>query len=79
MPDKSVYLYQEARANFFNIMLMLVMSFLGCVALVFNEIGIFTVEKSMLRSSIWQLITYAAIPFLIYIITAKSPQVASIS
>ena len=71
MPDKSVYLYQEARANFFNIMLMLVMSFLGCVALVFNEIGIFTVEKSMLRSSIWQLITYAAIPFLIYIIHDK--------
>ena len=71
MPDKSVYLYQEARANFFNMMLMLVMAFLGGIALILNEIGLFTAEKEMLRSSIGQLAIYAIIPFLIYLIHDK--------
>ena len=71
MPDKSVYLYQEARANFFNMMLMIVMAILGGLALILNEIGIFTADKDMLRSSMFQLATYALIPFLIYIIHDK--------
>ena len=71
MPNKSVYLYQEARANFFNIILMLVMSGLGLIALVLNEVGIFTAEKDMLRTSVLQLIAYALVPFLIYFIHDK--------
>ena len=71
MPDKSVYLYQEARANFFNMLLMLVMAFLGCIALIFNEVGIFTADKNMFREAILQLATYALIPFLIYVIHDK--------
>ena len=72
MPDKSVYLYQEARANFFNMLLMLVMAFLGGIALIFNEVGIFTADKNMFREAILQLATYALIPFLIYVKFAKS-------
>ena len=71
MPNKSVYLYQEARANFFNMMLMLVMAFLGGIALILNEVEIFTAEKEMFRYAILELVTYAAIPFLIYLIHDK--------
>ena len=71
MPDKSVYLYQEARANFFNMMLMLVMAFLGGIAVILNEVGIFTAEKDMLRTAMLQLATYAIIPFMIYLIHDK--------
>ena len=71
MPNKSVYLYQEARANFFNMMLMLVMAFLGGIALILNEVEIFTAEKDMFRYAILELVTYAAVPFLIYLIHDK--------
>lgn len=71
MPNKSVYLYQEARSNFFNMMLMLVMAFLGGIAVILNEVGIFTAEKDMLRAAMLQLATYAIIPFLIYLIHDK--------
>lgn len=71
MPNKSVYLYQEARANFFNMMLMLVMAFLGVIALILNETGVFVANKDMFRNTILQLIIYAAIPFSIYIIHDK--------
>ena len=71
MPDKSVYLYQEARSNFFNMMLMIVMAALGFVALILNEVGVFTQDKDTLRSSVLQLTIYAAVPFLIYLIHDK--------
>ncbi len=71
MPNKSVYLYQEARANFFNMMLMLVMAFLGGIALILNEVEIFTADKDMFRYAILELVTYAAVPFLIYLIHDK--------
>ena len=69
--DKNVYKMQEARANFFNMMAMLFMTFLAVIALILNEIGIFTVDKVTLRDSVVQLAIYSFIPFAIYIIHDK--------
>ena len=69
--DKNVYKMQEARANFFNMMAMLFMLFLAVIALILNEVDVFTVDKQTLRDAVVQLGIYAMIPFLIYLIHDK--------
>ena len=67
----TIYNYQEARANFFNMISMLIMAVLGLVALLLNEVGIFTADKETVRNAMIQLCAYAAVPFGIYIIHDK--------
>lgn len=66
-----IYNYQESRANFFNMITMLVMAFLGIIALILNEVGIFTADKDTFRGCIGQLCSYALVPFIIYLIHDK--------
>ncbi|MCR5462576.1 MAG: HD domain-containing protein [bacterium] len=67
----TIYNYQEARANFFNMISMLIMAVLGLLALLLNEVGIFTADKENVRNAMIQLCAYALVPFMIYIIHDK--------
>ena len=67
----TIYNYQEARANFFNMISMLIMAVLGLLALLLNEVGIFTGDKENVRNAMIQLCAYALVPFMIYIIHDK--------
>ena len=72
MKEKSIFVSQDAKANMFNIKCLLVMALLGLFVWIFNEVGIFTQDKGVIRTAIFtQLIPYAIVPFLIYIIHDK--------
>ena len=72
MRDKSIYVYQETKANLFNMKILLFMAVLGILVWIFNEVGIFTQDKNVIRAAIFsQLIPYALVPFAIYLIHDK--------
>ena len=66
-----IYLYAEKKANKFNMYCLLIMCILAALAIICNEVGIFTQSKTTMRFSMGQLILIDLIPFVIYIINDK--------
>lgn len=71
MDNNYVYLYAEKKANKFNLYCLLVIAILGFMAIILNEVGIFTMDKVMMRISMYQLMFYSVSPFIIYLIHDK--------
>ena len=66
-----IYLYAEKKANRFNMYCLLTMCFLAFLSIIFNEVGIFTQDKTITRLSMLGLISTDIVPFMIYIIHDK--------
>ena len=63
--------YAEKKANSFNIMCLVVLSALALVALILNEVDIFTIDKFNMRFAMIQLSVYGLIPVSIYLVHDK--------
>ena len=63
--------YAEKKANSFNIMCLVVLSALALVALILNEVDIFTIDKFNMRFAMIQLSVYGLIPASIYLVHDK--------
>lgn len=72
MFDKPIFVLQEKKANYFNMKILLFMAFLGLFVWLFNEVGVFTQDKDVIRAAIFaQLVPYALVPFFIFLIHDK--------
>lgn len=71
MDNSNLLKYAEKKANLFNIYCLLIISFLGIIAEIFNEIGVFTCDKNVMRYGTIQLVIYGTIPLFIYLIHDK--------
>ena len=71
MDNSNLFKYAEKKANLFNIYCLLIISFLGIIAEIFNEIGVFTCDKDVMRYGTIQLAIYCTIPLFIYLIHDK--------
>ena len=69
--NEELYLKAEMKANRFNMNCELVMGFLGLIAVILNEIGIFTADKHAMRASMFLLFFEALIPIIIYLVHDK--------
>ena len=67
LSNNEIYLYSEKKSNTFNMCCLLVMNFLALVALILNECGIFTQSKTVVRTSLFDLIVNNSIPFIIFV------------
>ena len=63
--------YAEKKANSFNIKCLVVLSALALVALILNEVDIFTIDKFNMRFAMIQLSVYGLIPVSIYLVHDK--------
>ena len=71
MNSDYVFKYAEKKANLFNLYCLLIMSGLGLIAVLLNEIGIFTCDKNIMRAGMIQLAVYGTVPGVIYLIHDK--------
>ena len=71
MDNSNLFKYAEKKANLFNIYCLLIISILGIIAEIFNEIGVFTCDKNVMRYGTIQLVIYGTIPLFIYLIHDK--------
>lgn len=69
--NNEIYQYAEKKSNRFNMICLVVMCALALLAIVFNEFGLFTQSKELMRYSMLELIFFDIIPFVIYIINDK--------
>ena len=71
MNSDYVFKYAEKKANSFNLYCLLIISGLGLIAVLLNEIGIFTCDKIIMRAGMIQLAVYGIVPGVIYLIHDK--------
>ena len=69
--SNEIYQYAEKKSNRFNMICLVVMCALALLAIIFNELGLFTQSKELMRYSMLELIFFDIIPFVIYIINDK--------
>ena len=68
MDNEYLFKYAEKKANTFNLYCLLVIALLGLAAEIFNEVGLFTADKVIMRTTMIQLAVYASIPAIILIV-----------
>ena len=71
MDNEYLFKYAEKKANTFNLYCLLIIAALGLVAEILNEVGLFTLDKTVMRLTMIQLAIYASIPALIFFIHDK--------
>ena len=71
MDNEYLFKYAEKKANTFNLYCLLIIAVLGLVAEILNEVGLFTLDKTVMRLTMIQLAIYASIPALIFFIHDK--------
>ncbi len=70
--EEKLYLEAEKKANLFNIYFMGIMAIISIIAFILNEIGVFNLNKSIVRISLSCVIVFFLIPVLAYIIGEKA-------
>ena len=71
MNNNYIFKYEERKANKFNLYCLFVMTFLALIAGIFNEIGIFTLDKFVVRLLIIELSVISLFPTVMLIINDK--------
>ena len=71
MNNNYIFKYAERKANKFNLYCLFVMTFLALIAGIFNEIGIFTLDKFAVRLLIIELSVISLFPTVMLIINDK--------
>ena len=71
MNNNYIFKYAERKANKFNLYCLFVMTFLALIAGIFNEIGIFTLDKFSVRLLIIELSVISLFPTVMLIINDK--------
>ena len=71
MDNNYIFKYAERKANKFNLYCLFVMTFLALIAGIFNEIGIFTLDKFAVRLLIIELSVISLFPTVMLIINDK--------
>ena len=61
----------EKSANIFNMYALILMSFFAIVALVLNDIGIFSASKSVMRPSMITCVVLFILPFMMFVVNDK--------
>ncbi|RIA75747.1 HD domain-containing protein [Anaeroplasma bactoclasticum] len=70
--EEKLYLEAEKKANLFNIYFMGIMAIISIIAFILNEIGVFNLNKSIVRISLSCVIVFFLIPVLAYLIGEKA-------
>lgn len=70
--EEKLYLEAEKKANLFNIYFMGIMAIISIIAFILNEIGVFNLNKIIVRISLSCVIVFFLIPVFVYLIGKKA-------
>ena len=71
MENEHLFKYAERKANTFNLYCLLIIAFLGFIAMLFNELGVFKLDKDTMRATMMQLAIYGSIPAIAFFVHDK--------
>lgn len=71
MNEEYLNKYALKKSNRFNVYCLLVMSILAIVACIFNELGLFSLDKTVVRVSMLLIIINASLPGILYFVHDK--------
>ena len=71
MESDNLFKYAERKANLFNLYCLLIIALLGFIAMLFNEIEVFKLDKETMRATMLQLVVYGSIPAIAVLVHDK--------
>lgn len=69
--NEKIFIFAEKKANRFNMNCLVIMAILAVVAIILNQIGVFTQDKFTMIISMVELIVVSLVPFGIYLVHDK--------
>ncbi len=71
MENEHLFKYAEKKANLFNLYCLFIIGVLGFVAMLFNEVEVFKLDKETMRATMLQLVVYGSIPAIAVLVHDK--------